>query len=304
MIYGHEAIRERLQKDLKEGTLHPALLFAGPDGIGKRMVADELWKSQFGEVAGDPQTVYRLAPDGKANIFKKDDIVGGVDALDPGLFVWMNYVPPEGLNKWCLVEQAHQLSAKSGTLVPGNLFLKVLEEPPKGGRFILFSNRPEQILPTLRSRTLRIDFKLLTEDQVRKIADELGITDPRWIELNQGAIEYPKDVDFQLALAQIEAWCRLLRGESLGTAGQALLQKETTLGVGEQIRKPLDLLLRVMNDAVRNRCGKPVRMSSFQKLLPERIDLGVADRAFQALKWLGRNPKPESVFRFVLEKSK
>jgi len=47
-----------------------------------------------------------------------------------------------------------------------NTFLKELEEPDAGKLFLLTSDRPERILPTIRSRTTQIRFAGLTEDEI------------------------------------------------------------------------------------------------------------------------------------------
>ncbi len=50
-----------------------------------------------------------------------------------------------------------------------NALLKNLEEPPPGVLFILLSNNPDKLLPTIRSRCQRIDFNPLKEKDIRDI---------------------------------------------------------------------------------------------------------------------------------------
>lgn len=301
MIYGHEKIRERLQRDLGEGKLSQVLLFCGPSGIGKGLVAEELWRSQYGAEAPE-EVVYQMNPQGKKNQFKKGMFLGDDDG-DPGLLRWAKQAPPEGLDKWCLIDQAHQLSMNQSGLVLGNLLLNILEEPPKNSRFILISNRPELILKTILSRVVRVDFSPLLPEQTRAIGKTLGMQDPQWFELNKNSIDYPTDGEFQRAVQQVEAWCNVLKGGSFNLYRKVLVpgkgDEESQL---EQARKALELLLRVVGDGVRKSYDRPVRLVSFQKILPERIDLKIVDRIYGALRVLGKNPNYEILFRSILEK--
>lgn len=58
-----------------------------------------------------------------------------------------------------------------------NAFLKLLEEPTEGTRFILLSHTPEALLPTIRSRSQHIEVRPITRNQSEKILDELKIRD-------------------------------------------------------------------------------------------------------------------------------
>lgn len=58
-----------------------------------------------------------------------------------------------------------------------NAFLKLLEEPGKGIYFILVSHSISKLLPTILSRTEKIDIKPLTTTQSNQLLDSLGITD-------------------------------------------------------------------------------------------------------------------------------
>ena len=53
--------------------------------------------------------------------------------------------------------------------LPGqNALLKVLEEPPKYGVFLLLTDNPDKLLPTVRSRCTELKMLPLTEDVLRK----------------------------------------------------------------------------------------------------------------------------------------
>ena len=49
-----------------------------------------------------------------------------------------------------------------------NALLKVLEEPPKYGVFLLITDNPERLLPTVRSRCTELQLRPLSEDTLRR----------------------------------------------------------------------------------------------------------------------------------------
>lgn len=58
-----------------------------------------------------------------------------------------------------------------------NAFLKLLEEPGKGIHFILVSHSISNLLPTILSRTEKIDIKPITTEQSNQLLDSLNVTD-------------------------------------------------------------------------------------------------------------------------------
>ena len=55
-----------------------------------------------------------------------------------------------------------------------NALLKSLEEPPQGTFFILVTDRPSRLLPTIRSRCRVLRFPLLADDQLAAMLEEEG----------------------------------------------------------------------------------------------------------------------------------
>ena len=52
--------------------------------------------------------------------------------------------------------------------LPGqNALLKILEEPPKYGVFLLLTDNPDKLLPTVRSRCTELNMQALPEDVLR-----------------------------------------------------------------------------------------------------------------------------------------
>jgi len=67
--------------------------------------------------------------------------------------------------------------ADSLNLAAANALLKVLEEPPLNTVFVLVSDQPRRLLPTIRSRCTRLDIGLPPVDQAARWLAEQGVDD-------------------------------------------------------------------------------------------------------------------------------
>jgi DNA polymerase-3 subunit gamma/tau len=86
--------------------------------------------------------------------------------------------PMSGRYKVYIIDEAHQMTKDAY-----NAFLKTLEEPPAHVVFVLATTEPERILPTVRSRCQRFDFRPIPEpDLVERLrtvaaAEGFNVTD-------------------------------------------------------------------------------------------------------------------------------
>lgn len=60
-----------------------------------------------------------------------------------------------------------------------NAFLKLLEEPGEGVHFLLVSHSIDVLLPTILSRTEKLEVKPISTKQTEQMIENLGITDPK-----------------------------------------------------------------------------------------------------------------------------
>ena len=70
--------------------------------------------------------------------------------------------PNEGRKKIYVIPRAQDLRVEAQ-----NAFLKSLEEPPQYGVFILITDNPEKLLPTIRSRSVTLQLNALPEDTLK-----------------------------------------------------------------------------------------------------------------------------------------
>lgn len=325
-LQGHQPIRQRLLQRLQEGRLRGSLLFAGPAGIGKRRVALELAQRELclrrsacgrcegcrlfadGDLPFELPNLLRITPEGKAGVIRIDQIREGLDSSNQprfsrGVIEWAALAPPVGCHRWIVVEEAHRLNESSG-----NMLLKTLEEPPPDTHFILVTHRPEALLQTIRSRCERIPFAPLAPREVWAVALRNGWVEDdreRWSALGEGSLRFLEETDYRRAEAQLEAWLALMAGRPFGeAAGPLLPEKDASLAQGEQLRQPLELLLRLLADLARLQAGAPPTLAPWRDqlaalALPLRSLKAAQETALEALRHLPRNLSPEPLLREV-----
>ena len=87
------------------------------------------------------------------------------------------YAPVEGMRRVIIVREAERM-----TVDAQNALLKPLEEPPAHTLFVLTTNQPEVLLPTVRSRCRRLIFGPLPQEVIASYLDRVGITSEGGIE--------------------------------------------------------------------------------------------------------------------------
>jgi DNA polymerase III delta' subunit len=160
---------------LKNGRIPNAFLFCGPGGVGKRMAAIELAKAincasgsadacneclacrKVGH--GNHPDVKFVAPSGSSREIRKQDAdeINELAALRPFESAWRVFI----------LQDAERMNATAQ-----NHFLKTLEEPPGRSLFILLSEYPRTLLPTIRSRCQMVRFRGLRPGTVAAILQQ------------------------------------------------------------------------------------------------------------------------------------
>ena len=161
---------------LQERLAH-ALLFAGPQGVGKRhfataLTAFLLCEKRSGFACGQcrscqqfsaghhPNAYFlRRETDEKTGKQKRDIAIEQVRELSERLTLSSHY----GQAKVAVIDPADALSTNGV-----NALLKTIEEPPSNSHLILISERPQALLPTLRSRCQRS--RMAAPDSMQSLA--------------------------------------------------------------------------------------------------------------------------------------
>ncbi|WP_028581035.1 DNA polymerase III subunit delta' [Desulfogranum japonicum] len=176
------------QRAISSDRLSHSYLLHGPDGVGKRLLAEQiaavlLCQREQGEkpcgncpgcqkyLSGNHPDLLRITPDGPT--IKIAQIRGLKQAV--------TYAPFEKGYRIILIEDVHTMRREAG-----NSLLKILEEPPAQNIFLLLSASLEVVLATIRSRCQLIPLYSLPFDLAARIIQQ---KDP----------ELPPDEAFMLA---------------------------------------------------------------------------------------------------------
>jgi len=185
---GHEEQLSRLERMRRAGRLPHALLFTGPDGIGKEKIGTYLAKAILCEEKAAPCghcASCDLIREGKHPEFLKlipEDGRIKIDSIRE-LKKNFNFPPLIGNSRVVLIRDAHRLNVAAA-----NALLKILEEPPQEVYFILVSHALGWIPRTIVSRSQKFNFHPLSEDQVRGILEKLGASvSPQILRSAQGS---------------------------------------------------------------------------------------------------------------------
>jgi DNA polymerase-3 subunit delta' len=176
-IAGHRRLLSLLSRAIARQTLPPALLFAGPPGVGKRRTAvataeganclapiasAALERDSCGECPSCRRIGRGLHPDvvvlepGDSGSIKIEAVREVIDRA--------GFRPFEGRRRFVIVDKADALVEAAQ-----NALLKTLEEPPSASVFILVSSLPDALLPTVRSRCQRLRFGALSAAEVSDV---------------------------------------------------------------------------------------------------------------------------------------
>jgi DNA polymerase-3 subunit delta' len=160
----------------EHGRVASAYLFDGPSGVGKERTALSFAIDIV--AGGDPHIVDRIEsgshPDvrvfgprdeGKRNI--------QVEVLRTEILPLAQFAPFEAKSTFFIFPEA-DVSFPVFQPEAANALLKTLEEPRPNVHFILTSERPDSLLPTIRSRCQRVRFSRLPSTVLRSILESEG----------------------------------------------------------------------------------------------------------------------------------
>jgi DNA polymerase-3 subunit delta' len=175
-ILGQERVLNVLSDAMANGRIASAYLFEGPSGVGKELTAMRLASQAV--AGGHPDIEYRIAnsnhPD--VRVFRPREEGNRniqVEYLREEILPVAQYAPFEASRSFLIFPEA-DVSFPQKHPEAANAILKPLEEPRPGVTFILIAERPDRLLPTIRSRCQRLRFSRLPNSVVDSILEATG----------------------------------------------------------------------------------------------------------------------------------
>jgi DNA polymerase-3 subunit delta' len=242
-IVGHSRLLSLLSRVIARDSMPPAVLLAGPPGVGKRLTAVAIAQAinclqpQSGhgferEACGECASCRRIArgihPDvivvepGDMGTIKIEQLRDVIDRSQ--------YRPFEGRRRVVIIDEADAAGDDAQSAL-----LKTLEEPPSASIFILVSSMPDALLPTVLSRCPRLRFSPLSPNEVaRALVQDHGYS---------------------------EQEARIAAAESDGSIGRALESQS------EDLSEARDAAQRILEETARN--TDPVRRINLARELAE-----------------------------------
>lgn len=164
-LLGNARLKENLSGSIRQGRISHFYLISGPEGSGKRTLARLLAAAMLCTAEEKPcgtcKACRKVLAGTHPDVITVDDPehktvpVRVIREARESIFIR----PNEGTRKVYVFPQEMGVEGQ-------NALLKVLEEPPSYGAFLLLSATPERLLPTIRSRCTELNLQALSPKEM------------------------------------------------------------------------------------------------------------------------------------------
>ncbi len=264
---------------LGSGSLPPAALLAGPEGIGKKTAALLLGafincsSPSEHDLCGTCPSCIKAASGNHADIRLYPAEPGPHIKIDEmrQMSQEVQYRPFEGRRRFFVIDNAERLTPEAQ-----NAILKTLEEPPPTSHLFLVTAYPDRLLSTIRSRCRLLSFKPISREEIESFLRERTEVDRPELRasFSAGSLGRALEIDLEnlirdrdLVLDLLTGWLEKERFEVVFKACEG-----KTLGSALRNREQTDRLLETLQtlcyDVYFIKVGTPERIVNRDRIQP------------------------------------
>jgi len=182
VIIGHQKQRNLLKRIVSSGNIPHALLFTGPEELGKKTIALELISSIFKDNLLNHPDFRLIEPE------TEQIKITQIRELNWKLSLKQIKAPLFG----AVIDKAHSM-----TLEAQNCFLKTLEEPKTKSLLILITDHLNRLLPTIISRCENLKFYPVKNEEINLYLEQRKVSKENIKEIIEFSLGRPgKAVNF------------------------------------------------------------------------------------------------------------
>ena len=180
-VIGHEEIIRHLQNAIKTGKISHSYIFAGEPGSGKRLLAGIYAMTLQCEAGGEnacgkcescKRAIGKNHPDIIMVKHEKPNTIS-IDEIREQVVNDVDIKPYSSPHRIYIIPDAEIMTPQAQ-----NALLKTIEEPPEYAVIMLLTSNIDGLLPTIRSRCVRLDLKVVDDGLVKKyLMEHLHIPD-------------------------------------------------------------------------------------------------------------------------------
>ncbi|MBN1274217.1 MAG: DNA polymerase III subunit delta' [Candidatus Aminicenantes bacterium] len=249
-IIGNERIKNILVKALRRRRLPHSLLFCGPEGVGKKDMAEALAQAlvcekKNGDACGLCDSCRRAArgvhPD-IIKIFPENDVIviNKMRMIKETAY----FKPMLGDKRIFIITNADKMNDEAA-----NSLLKILEEPPLFTHVILVTDNSFVLKPTIKSRCQILNFSPVSREDIVRILTKKGFDEKKANIMSlmvRGNLKQALNLDWdEVAEEKEKCWelfVALLKRENL-----FLFLEEYTAGKKSEIQEEICRMMEIFS---------------------------------------------------------
>lgn len=271
-IVGHDQIKEHLQAAVCDRKPFHAYIFQGDVGVGKEAMARTFaaglqCQGEQDRPCKQCVSCRQLESGNHPDVFwvTREKTSLGVDEIREQLCNTMDIKPFSSPYKIYIVPEAEKM-----TEAAQNALLKTIEEPPEYGVVILLTSNISELLPTIQSRCLTLEFRPLSTATVEaflreqcQVPDYLAKASAAFAQGNLGkAMRYAQSEEF---IERKDRILSLLRSVDRMDLSEMLAVIKDLGTRKEEVRDYIDLMVLWYRDVLIFKATKNVNQLLFQE---------------------------------------